>query len=75
MGDLDFQIFGIKIDHFRGLNGPLEGQGGACESKIVPKRGLKQAFLVHFGFTRKKWVDNFFPDPREVQPDLGDAGF
>ena len=24
MGDREFQIFGIKIDHFRGLSGPLE---------------------------------------------------
>ena len=41
MGDRDFQIFPIKIDHFRGLNGPLEGQGRARESKIVPKKGPK----------------------------------
>ena len=44
-GDWDFQIFGIKIDHFQGLNGPLEGQGGAAESKIVLKRGPKQALF------------------------------
>ena len=75
MGDWDFQIFGIKIDHFRGLNGALEGHGRARESKTVPKKGLKRPFLVHFGFTRKKWVANFFPDPQEVQPELGDAGF
>ena len=76
MGDLYFQIYWIKIDHFRGLVGPLEGQGGARESKIVPKKGLKKApFLVYFGVTRKKWVDIFFPDPLEVQPGLGEAGF
>ena len=62
MGDRDFQIFPIKIDHFRGLSGPLEGQGRARESKIVPKEGLKR-------------VDIFFPDPLEVQPGLGEAGF
>ena len=41
MGYLYFQIFGIKIDHFRGLNGTLEGQGGAGESKNGPKGGQK----------------------------------
>ena len=41
MGDLYFQIFGIKIGHFRGLNGPLQGQGGAHESKNGPKKGSK----------------------------------
>ena len=50
MGDLYFQIFGIKIDHFWGLNWPLEGQGRARESKIVPKKGLKQALFGPFWF-------------------------
>ena len=48
MGDRDFQIFGIKIDHFRGLNGALEGQGRARESKIGPKKGLKRALFGPF---------------------------
>ena len=48
MGDWDFQIFPIKIDHFRGLSGPLEGQGRPRESKIVPKKGLKQVRIGRF---------------------------
>ena len=47
-GETNALIRWIKIDHFRGLVGPLEGQGGARESKIVPKRGLKQALLGPF---------------------------
>ena len=42
MGDLNFLIYWIKIDHFRGLNEPLEGQGGARESKNGPKKGSKR---------------------------------
>ena len=47
-GDWHFQIYWIKIDHFRGLVGPLEGRGGARESKIEPKKGLKQALFGPF---------------------------
>ena len=76
MGDLYFQIFGIKIDHFRGLNGPLEGQGGARESKIVPQKGPKTGVIWSIlGLHVKNGLTIFFPDPLEVQPDLGDAGF
>ena len=42
MGDLDFRMYWTKIDHFQGLSGPLEGQGGARESKNGPKRGSKR---------------------------------
>ena len=68
MGYLNFQIYWIKIDHFRGL-------ARACESQNVPKRGLKHAHLVDSGFTRKTSIFDFCSDPLEVQPDLGDAGF
>ena len=57
MGDWDFQIFGIKIDYLRGLNGPLEGQGGARESKIMPKTGPKTAL---FGLFWVLYVKNRF---------------
>ena len=72
MGDRDFQIFGTKIGHFQGLSGPLEGPRIENRAKKGPKTG---PFWSILGLHVKNGWENFFPDPLEVQPDLGDAGF
>ena len=53
MGDLYFQICGIKIDHFWSLNWPLEGQHGGSESKNHPKSGENRDRKVKADLARR----------------------
>ena len=61
---------------FSRLGWTPRGSGRWPRTKSRAQKGPKTGpFLVHFGFTRKKLIFGFFPDPLEVQPGLGDAGF
>ena len=64
MGDLYFQIFGIKIGHFRGLNGPLEGQGRARIENRDKKRPKTGPIWSILGLHVKNGLTIFFQTPR-----------
>ena len=47
----------------------------ATTTKNTPQKGPTTDLFWSFWVSRKKRGDDFFPDPLEVQPCLGDAGF